>query len=32
MDPCHGCICLVGNYDLPQDVFAPGVLSRGTRS
>jgi hypothetical protein len=31
MDPCHPCVCLVANYDLPPEVFAPGVLSRTGR-
>ncbi|MDQ1289357.1 MAG: hypothetical protein QG622_2923 [Actinomycetota bacterium] len=26
-DPCHGCVNLTAQFDLPPDVFAPGVLS-----
>jgi hypothetical protein len=28
MDPCHPCVLLAATFDLPAEVFAPGVLSR----
>jgi len=27
LDPCHPCVALVANFDLPPEVFAAGVLS-----
>jgi hypothetical protein len=27
LDPCHPCVAMVATFDLPPDVFAPGVLS-----
>jgi hypothetical protein len=26
LDPCHGCVDLAARFDLPPNVFAPGVL------
>ncbi len=26
-DPCHGCVTLVGHFDVGPEVFAPGILS-----
>lgn len=27
LDPCHPCVALVANFDLPPEMFAAGVLS-----
>jgi hypothetical protein len=27
LDPCHGCVELASRFDLPPEVFAPGILS-----